>query len=107
VPKSTGPEGAVPSPSKRRANLLKRRYKSGIPLTSERGHDDPLEESYLASFSLASAAAAAASKTSKDDSHISLQDSGCHVAAHHKQVARDGEYLFWAGVEQLGLSPRS
>ena len=132
MPKSTTPGGALPSPlSKRRTNLMKRRYKSGIPLASERGHDDPLEESYLRNFSLASAAAAAAaSKTSKDDSDISLtaahsqQDSlyhsasdavpgssggqgGCHVAAHHKQVARDGEYLFGQELSSWGFSPRN
>lgn len=48
----------------RRNNLLKRRYKSGIPLSNERSDDDLMDEIYLGQYS----SEMASSKQSKDDS---------------------------------------
>lgn len=48
----------------RRNNLLKRRYKSGIPLSNERSDDDLIDEIYLGQYS----SEMASSKQSKDDS---------------------------------------
>lgn len=48
---------------------MKRRYKSGIPLNTDRNDDDPIEETYLKSFY------DSINKTSKDDSDISLTSS--------------------------------
>lgn len=51
--------------SNRRNRLLKRRYKSGLPLTSDRNEDDSIEEAYLKNFS-----ENANQRQSKDDSAI-------------------------------------
>lgn len=46
----------------RRSRLIKRRYKSGLPLSTERNEDDFIEESYLKRYG------ENFQKTSKDDS---------------------------------------
>lgn len=47
----------------RRSRLIKRRYKSGLPLPSERNEDDLMEEAYLRQFCETNLG-----KVSKDDS---------------------------------------
>lgn len=78
--------------SKRRNQLtMKRRYKSGIPLNNDRNDEDPIEETYLKNFY-----DSVNSKTSKDDSDISLTSSlnskttsaGDTDNHHHQKEAR-------------------
>ena len=51
----------------RRQRLIKRRYKSGLPLTTDRGDDDSIEESYMKQY-----CDRIISKQSKDDTGNSV-----------------------------------
>lgn len=74
--------------SNRRINLIKRRYKSGIPLNKNRNDDDSVEEIYLRSFY-----DGLNSKTSKDDSDInSLANSMCCLKTDTNYQQKDCLY---------------
>lgn len=83
--------------------IMKRRYKSGIPLNNDRNEEDSIEEIYLKNFS-----DNLSNKTSKDDSDISLASSLCCPGANNERNYKDCLYhstsdkLLLSGIEMNG-----